>query len=122
MLWKRVGGFSRVSPSSQRREKMERPWDAMASGREEQRRRETRNMERLFAMVDKRTLDIFHCQHFVGPTLLLSPIYDMNRRTILDRTKFVRKFVSVVESNILGFFTNGPFLLRQIFISNAKYE
>ncbi|KAK1122292.1 hypothetical protein K0M31_009515 [Melipona bicolor] len=29
-------------------------------------------MERLFAMVDKRTLDIFHCQHSVGPTPLLS--------------------------------------------------
>ena len=66
---------------------------------EEQRGQETRNMERLFAMVDKRTLDVFHCQHFVSLNFVASPplppSYDTNRRTILDRTKFVRKFVSL---------------------------
>lgn len=39
---------------------------------EEQRGQETRNMERLFAMVDKRTLDVFHCQHFVSLNFVAS--------------------------------------------------
>lgn len=92
--------------------------DRKAEGRdgqwpEEQRRQETRNMERLFAMVDKRTLHIFHCQHFVSMNFVAFslPTYHTNRRTILDRTKFVRKFVSVewgVEYSGTGFLTFRP--------------
>ena len=47
-------------------------------------------MERLFAMVDKRTLDIFHCQHSVGPTPLLSTTRYESKNNIGSDAKFVR--------------------------------
>ena len=47
-------------------------------------------MERLFAMVDKRTLDIFHCEHSVGPTPLLSTTRYESKNNIGSYVKFVR--------------------------------
>lgn len=56
-------------------------------------------MERLFAMVDKRTLDIFHCQHSAGPTPLLSTTRYESKNNIGSDAKFVRDFVSVFVVN-----------------------
>lgn len=91
MLWKRADGFPSVSRGQRRRRwKGCMQWpssEAKKTGNEKWR------WKRLFAMADKRTLDIYHCQHSVNRTLSIP-------RTILDKGK------SVIDSAFLIYINN----------------